>query len=230
MRHVASFKQFLSSGRLGPISVDLNLRQVADLLGTPQDWIFNYDSPFYWIYSEMDNDRPKLEICFSPDAPHPMYWFQIEDANDICETFHLFGESLAMTTDGLSGASTPADFLRSGAFDADKTTIYLDEYFELAIVTDRLVAFFYAWDDGEEDMGDDQKRAIFDGFGKRLDFAASDRLYRVDSIYSYHEGSTEREWTDRLLTRATCSIPQYLEMIGDPPDSIAQQVRIRENP
>lgn len=217
MRHVASFRHFLSTGRLGPISVDLNLRQVADLLGTPQDWIFNGDVPFYWIYSEIDSGCPKLEICFSPNAPHPIFWFQIEDAGDVRDTFHLFGQSLVMTADGLSGASTPAEYLRSGAFDVGKTTIYLDEDFVLAIVTDRLAAYFCARGDGEEDMSDDQKRAIIDGFGTGLDFTARDRLYRVDSIYSFHEGSTKREWTDSPLTRARCSIPQYLEMIGDPP-------------
>jgi hypothetical protein len=228
MRHVASFRQFLSTGRLGPISTDLNLRQVADLLGTPQDWIFNYDAPFYWIYSEIDNDRPKLEIAFSADAPHPVEWFQIEDANDICDTFHLFGQSLTMTTDGLSGASTPAEYLRSGAFDVDNTTLYLDEYFELAIVTDRIVVYFYRIDGAGDDMNGDEKRVIFGGFGKRLEFSKHDSVYRIDSIASHPEGGTAWRWADRLLTRATCSIPQYLGMIGDPPDSTAQLVRIQE--
>jgi hypothetical protein len=221
MRHVASFKQFLSTGRLGPISTDLNLRQVADILGTPQDWIFNYDSPFYWIYSEIDNDRPKLEIAFSADAPHPVVWFQIEDANDICDTFHLFGASLVMTTDGLSGASTPAAYLQSGAFDARKTTLYLDEYFELVIVTDRLVAFFYRTDDAGDDMNDEEKRAIFDGFGKCFDFREHDSVYRIACIELHSQGDAALKWADRLLTRATCSIAQYLGMLDDLPENVA---------
>jgi hypothetical protein len=225
MRHIASFKQFLATGRLGPISTDLNLRQVADLLGTPQDWIFSYyDTPPYWIYTEIDNDRPKLEIEFSLDAPHPVEWFQMEDASYICGPFHLFGRSLAMTTDGLSGESTPAEYLQSGAIDAATTTIYLDEYFELAIVTDRIVAFFYRTDGAGDDMSDDEKRLIFDGFGNGLDFREHDSVYRIDSIESHSEGHTTRRWSDRLLTRATCSIPQYLGMMGDPPEIAAADV------
>jgi len=224
MRHLCSFKQFLATGRLGPISTDLDMRQVADRLGTPQDWLFSrYDEPPYWIYSEIDNDRPKLEISFSLDTPHPVEWFQIEDANYICEDFHLFGQSLAMTSDGLSGASTPSEYLRSGALDAEKTTIYLDEYFELAIVTDRIVAFFYRQDGAGDDMSDDGKRVIFDGFGKGLDFREHDGVYRIDSIESHPEGGTAWRWSDRLLTRATCSIPQYLAMMDGTPDSVAPQ-------
>jgi hypothetical protein len=217
MRYLASLKAFLATGRLGPISTELNLRQVADLLGTPQDWIFNDDAPFYWIYSETGPGQASLEIAFSADAPHPVYWFQIEDAHSVGEVFNLFGEALAMTGDGLSGASTPAEFLRSGAFDPAKTKISLNEDFLLAIVTDHIIAYFNAGDDGEEEMSDEQKRLIFDGFGKGLDFRADDRLYRLNSIYSFHEGGTEREWTNLMLTDTTCSIAQYLAMIDGQP-------------
>lgn len=211
MRHLCSLKQFLATGRLGPISTDLNLRQVADLLGTPQDWIFNHDAPFYWIYSEGDRYRPYLELDFSAEPPHEMYWFQIENAEDIRDEFCLFGQMLAMTTDGLSGSSRPSDFLRCGAFDEASTVIHLSKYLELTIISGPVSIHFAGAESFEDELSDEAKEEIFATFGGACNFAHIDRLMGPGDIYSHRD--LQRASQDHVWTSASCSLRQYLSMI-----------------
>jgi len=212
IRHITSFRDFLSTGRPGPISPDLDLRDVADHLGTPQGWLFTDDAPHYWIYSEAGNDGPTLEIQFSATKPHPVHWFQIEDAGCIRGDVHLFGASLAMTTDGLSGASKPSDFLRSGAFSSVTTELHLGNDLELTITTDRIAVFFSGTKPREGRVPAD-KQVIYRDLGGRLDFTDRDRAYRLGCIYSFHTVAAARRSADALLTRATCSVQQYLSML-----------------
>lgn len=211
MRYLTSLKSFLATGRLGPISADLNARQVADLLGTPQDWLFNSHAPFYWIYSETDCYRPKLELQFSDEAPHHMYWFQIEDAEAIHGAFCLFGPMLAMTTDGLSGHSRPSDFLRSGAFDEASTVVQLSKYLELTIISGPVSIHFAGAESFEDELSDEAKEEIFATFGGECEFAHIDRLMGPGDIYSHRD--LQRASQDHVLTRTSCSLRQYLSMI-----------------
>jgi hypothetical protein len=111
---LASFKTFLTTGRIGPLHTDLTLPEVAMLLGRPGSWIIQSEDacPEYWTYG-------KLEISFDTSTPAPfqMRFFQIEFANSLegdCEVFSgPDGLDLVLALDGLHGQSKPSDFVRA---------------------------------------------------------------------------------------------------------------------
>ena len=75
MRHLVSFRQFLATGTLGPLTPGLGLLEVADLLGPPQDWVTEHAEryPLYWMYSDPNgSNAPRLEVQFAEDPPHAM--------------------------------------------------------------------------------------------------------------------------------------------------------------
>ncbi|MDI6027499.1 hypothetical protein QBK99_14975 [Corticibacterium sp. UT-5YL-CI-8] len=104
---LASFRQFLKTGCLGPLSTDMTLMDVARILRGPDDFVLSSDRvvPLYWCYN-------KLEISFAQDAPHRMEWFQIEHADDLEGDFEVIvDDMLAMTLDGFDAATKPSEFL-----------------------------------------------------------------------------------------------------------------------
>jgi hypothetical protein len=114
MSTLASFKSFLTTGRIGPLHTELTLPEVATLLGRPGSWITQPDDAFpaYWTFG-------KLEISFETQTPAPfqMRFFQIEYAASLegdCEVLRgPDGEFLVLGLDGLHGQSKPSDFLRA---------------------------------------------------------------------------------------------------------------------
>ena len=107
MRQIASFLEFLRTGRLGPLSTDCTPAQVARLLGVPGGYIVHdyRNWPTYWCYGD------HVEISFL-DERGKMDWFQIDRASSLEGEFFLVSENLAVTLDGFSGEMRPSSFLR----------------------------------------------------------------------------------------------------------------------
>ncbi len=70
MRQIASFLEFLRTGRLGSLSTDYTPAQVARLLGVPGGYIVQDDDtwPTYWGYGD------NVEISFLDECGN-MGWF-----------------------------------------------------------------------------------------------------------------------------------------------------------
>jgi hypothetical protein len=97
-KQLASFRDFLATGTLGPVSPAMKLSEVAKALGSPDGWnISEGDSvPVYWFFG-------KLEISFDSIAPYSMNWFQIEEASQLEGEFEPFTRQLKVSLDGFSG-------------------------------------------------------------------------------------------------------------------------------
>jgi len=214
MRQIVSLKHFLSTGQLGTIFPEMTLLDVARTLGAPQDFFINKDVrafPLHWGY---DSDGPVLEFNFLPDPPHNIDWFQIESAMALNGDFCRFGRELLLTTDGLTGRSTPSDFLKSGAFDEAATVVHLSQSLQLTIICGRISIHFDGAGDIEDALDTAEKEAIFSNFGRALDFKAIDALLEPVDIYSHAE--LRHAESDHVMTRATCSMTAYLAMLGTP--------------
>jgi hypothetical protein len=111
MAIIVSFKNFLRTGRLGPISIDLGPNDLGNILGSPDVMTVGNGLPFpdTWMYG-------KLEFCFvcdPDDAKKPLLWFfQIEYANQMtgdCEVIPVGGGGgggLVLRIDPTVGQST----------------------------------------------------------------------------------------------------------------------------
>lgn len=209
MRHIASLRHFLATGRLGPLSAGMTLAQVAQALGPPQAFgELGVDDllPLRWCY---EGDRSHLEIDFLPAQPHRVDRLRLEPAlgGEAC----LFGPNLLMTTDGFSYSSAPPVFLQCGAFDAAATTVELSEALDVTIVGEHASLRFGGAEDLAETLDPAAKNAIFADFGRGLDFREIDSLLGLVDICSY--AGRERGGRDDVQTRASCSMHDYLAMV-----------------
>lgn len=209
MRHIASLRHFLATGRLGPLSAGMTLAQVAQALGPPQAFGEPGSDdllPLRWCYQ---GDWSHLEIDFRPASPHRIDRFRVEPSlrGDFC----LFGPDLLMTTDGIKAGLTPSVFLRSGAFDAAAPIVELSEALDVTIVCEHISLRFGGAEDFAEALDPAARDAIFADFGQGLDFREIDALLVLVDICS-HAGR-ERGGRDDGPTRATCSMTDYLAMV-----------------
>jgi hypothetical protein len=211
MRYLASLRNFLATGRLGPLSAEMTLAQVAEALGPPQAFgALGIDDllPLRWCYAR---DGSLLEIDFQPAPPHQVDRLRLEPAlrGDFC----LFGPNLLMTTDGISGDSAPSVFLQCGAFDGDATIVELSETFEVTVVCAHISLHFGGGaEDFAETLDPAVKAAILANFGQGLDFREIDALLELGDICS--RPGTQRAGRDDVQSRATCSKHDYLAMVG----------------
>jgi hypothetical protein len=209
MRHIASFKQFLTTGRLGPLSAEMTLAQVAQALGAPQAFgALDVDDllPLRWCYA---SDGSHLEIDFQPASPHRIDWFRVKPSlwGDFC----LFGPDLLMTTDGITARSTPSVFLKSGALDEGTPIVELSEPLDVTIVGEHISLHFGGAEDYAEALDPAAKDAILASFGRGLDFREIDALLKLSDIRL--DPGARRVRRDHVHTRATCSMKDYLAMV-----------------
>ncbi|MEI9403983.1 hypothetical protein [Mesorhizobium argentiipisi] len=118
-KQVASFRDFLTTGALGPVSPDMRLIEVAQALGSPDGWNINEGDPIpvYWFFG-------KLEVSFDSIAPYSMNWFQIEGASQLEGEFEPLTRQLKVSLDGFSGATRPSEFLAAGLWDSAQASVY----------------------------------------------------------------------------------------------------------
>lgn len=98
----------MHTGVLGPVNVDLNMLEVAALLGPPKAWITDaYSSPvpIYWMYNY-------LEIEFQPDPPYAINWFQIEHPDALDRPRHRLADLLVLSMDRIDVAAAPSRMLK----------------------------------------------------------------------------------------------------------------------
>lgn len=108
MSTIVSFKEFLRTGRLGPISTDLGPNALAQVMGAPEAVLIGERLPFpdYWCYGP-------LEFCFvrGPSGQPQMDFFQIENADALsgdCEVVPVGRgtNTFILTVDPATGEST----------------------------------------------------------------------------------------------------------------------------
>jgi hypothetical protein len=118
-RQTASLRAFLQTGVLGPISFDLALLDIADLLGPPSWWTTDardYPFPLDWGYSD-------LGISFSSEPPHRIASLKINPAEVDGTQFHDLCPLLRLSLDDLPIHDRPSAMLGSGIWDLDSAEI-----------------------------------------------------------------------------------------------------------
>lgn len=205
-KQLVSFREFLKTGTLGPISTDIRMIEVAASLGVPDYW--TTDSavavPVYWGFG-------KLEICFAEDSPHRISWFQIEHAGYLEGEFEIITAELALALDGLTGSTKPSEFLSAGIWEPESTAVYcttLSGDVMLNICAGNIQIHFQVKLDQEIEKGikDNYMDRSFYNIINKID---SNTL--IDSIYSYNKNAkseipstldwemmTGRDYLDRL--------------------------------
>ncbi|SDP76068.1 hypothetical protein [Phyllobacterium sp. OV277] len=118
---IISFREFLKTGILGPLSTDMKLIDVAEALGVPTFFFLHPDTedvPVYWGYN-------KLEISFEVESPHPMQWFQIEHAGGLEGDFEAISDKILLALDGFNGDTKPSEFLLGELWNPDEVIVNL---------------------------------------------------------------------------------------------------------
>ena len=131
MNQIVSFREFLSTGKLGPISTEMTLKDVAKALGGPDGFIIHPDTPdvpIYWCYGN-------LEISFSEEPPYRMDWFQIEHADYLEGEFEKITENLIVALDGFGERTKPSQFLRAGLWANDEVKVLIGALSDDVILT-----------------------------------------------------------------------------------------------
>lgn len=56
-KQLASFRDFLATGVLGPVSPDMRLIEMAQALGSPDGWNISDGDPIpvYWFFGNLEN-------------------------------------------------------------------------------------------------------------------------------------------------------------------------------
>ncbi|MBB6469497.1 hypothetical protein HNQ96_005387 [Aminobacter lissarensis] len=110
MSKTASFRDFLKTGKLGPLETGKTLLAVADALGPPNWFQIHPDTklvPSYWGYG-------KVEISFDLDPPYEIQWFQIENAGELSGKHEAIAKDFKLALEGFSATTKPSEFLQAG--------------------------------------------------------------------------------------------------------------------
>ncbi|MBZ9816856.1 hypothetical protein [Mesorhizobium sp. CA7] len=185
-KQLASFRDFLATGILGPLSPEMKMIDVAKVLGTPDDWNVDDgdDVPLYRSFG-------KVEISFDIAAPYRMNWFQVECAAQLKGKFERVTERLKLSLDKFNGKTKPSEFLTAGLWDLKRTIVYyaaLSDDILLNICAGGIQIHFQV-DTSFIDDGDAVRHLEEAKLGQLL--RDIDPRTKVDSIYSYPQPATE---------------------------------------
>lgn len=210
MPHLATFRDFLKTGKLGLLTPTLDLRATSDLLGPPGDWAYSSKVdvfPLYWMYDGGLGCR--LEISFEPSPPHVMQWFQIDGAEGLRQDVHVFADRLALAMDGFHGRSRPSELLSSGIWENQTALLQFDPNDMMLVVSAGTVQIVFEVDSEDEDVPDGERRAMLaDAFGTNRCFAEIERHYRMTSIYAFPRREAA-SWPE-LPGQLSCAGDRYL--------------------
>jgi hypothetical protein len=209
MPHLASFRDFLKTGNLGPLTPTLDLRATSGLLGPPGDWVFISKEdgfPLYWMYQ--DGLRCRLEINFDPSPPHAMQWFQIDGAEGLRQAVHVFGNHLALAMDGFHGGCGPSELLASRVWETEKVLLQFDPKDLMLVVSAGTVQLIFEIADDEDGPTGERRAMLADAFGRNRCFAEIERHYQMTSIYAFPR--REAALWPELAGHVNCSGDRYL--------------------
>lgn len=186
-KQIVSFRDFLRTGNIGPVSPTMKMIEIAKLLGAPDDWMThdNDHAPLYWCYGN-------LEISFDKTPQHKMHWFQIENAGYLEGDYELIADSLVLSLDGFSGQTKPSEFLGSGLWSPDAVKVFyaaVSDDILLNICAGSIQIFYRVDTDFIEDK--DATRYLETTEIKQL-IGDIDGRTEIDSIYSYPHIATEK--------------------------------------
>ncbi|TGP26819.1 MULTISPECIES: hypothetical protein [unclassified Mesorhizobium] len=205
-KQLASFRDFLATGNLGPVAPDMALKDIAATLGPPDGWNVDDDHPVpvYWFFGN-------LEISFDSAAPYQMNWFQIEGATQLRGKSATLTGRLKLSLDGFCGETKPSEFLSAGLWDSRQATVYyaaLRDDILLNICTGCVQIHF-------------QVDTSFIGDREAIEYLGESTLSRlvrdvdsrtkVDSIYSYPQAATEE--MPGALNWRSLSGQDYLDLL-----------------
>ncbi|TPK92895.1 hypothetical protein FJ934_19850 [Mesorhizobium sp. B2-4-12] len=200
-KELASFRDFLRTGRLGPISPTLKMNEVAELLGIPA----HADSD-YWTFG-------KLEISFDEEAPHKMKWLQIEEAGYLAGDFEVFTDRLVLLLDNFNGYTKPSDFLRAGLWAPENATLFYTASLrdiELNICAGAIQIHFRVDADFIEDR--DAEKYLDSVTMSKL-VGDIDHRTKIDSIYSYSHPALEQ--ISGAIDWRPIDGRNYLDLVGN---------------
>ncbi len=179
-RQFVSFRDFLRTGKLGPVFHGMKVIEIAEVLGTP-----DHADPDYWTFG-------KLEISFDDETPCQMNWFQIEEAGYLEGDFEVLTETLALSLDGFNGNTKPSEFLAAALWPPEEVMVFYTAAggdIELNICAGPIQIHFRV----DADFIEDQD------IGKYLNSVTASQLISdidhrtaVDSIYSYPHPAVEQ--------------------------------------
>jgi hypothetical protein len=186
-KQLVSFRDFLKTGVIGPVSPGMKLIEVAKELGAPDGWITEHAEtiPPYWTFG-------KLEISFDEVPPYLMNWFQIEEAGYLEGDFDVLTDRLVLSLDGFNGTTRPSEFLSAGLWPPESAIVSyhgLSDDIALAISAGPIQLFFRVHTDfiADRDAAAHLDRTALPQLIKTID----EQVDMLDSIYSYPYRSIE---------------------------------------
>lgn len=199
-QHIASLREFLHTGALGPLNVNMTLLDVAALLGPPTDWIVDKPHcsvPFYWSYGP-------LEIEFHHNPPYAINWFQIEHPEAIARPRDELADRLLLSMDRIDISAPPSRMLRhfSGVRDVVVGTPKDHDWSTLEIYAGSICLIYLIADEAipAGEISPDEWLRHFD------------ENCRIDSIYSFRETAFERQSPKESYRNM--SAERYLAIVG----------------
>ncbi|MBZ9707852.1 hypothetical protein LB543_14080 [Mesorhizobium sp. ESP7-2] len=178
-KQLLSFRDFLKTGKLGPVSPGMTMAEIAAVLGAPE-----HADPNYWTFG-------KLEISFDGEAPYQMNWFQIEEAGYLKGDVEVLADGLALSLDGFSGKTKPSKFLDVGLWTADQAKVFYapcDDSILLNICAGPIQMHFRV---DADFIGDQNAETYLNSSVISQLIAEIDSRAILDSIYSYPYPKTE---------------------------------------
>ncbi|WP_209444633.1 hypothetical protein [Mesorhizobium erdmanii] len=176
---LVSFRDFLKTGRLGAVSPDMTMAEIADVIGIPE-----HAEPDYWTFG-------KLEISFDVEPPYRMNWFQIEEAGYLKGDLEALTDRLVLSLDGFSGKTKPSEFLEAGLWTPDQAKVfYAASGYDIGmnICAGTIQMHFHVPTDF---IADQDAEAYLSASSPSQSMAKIDSRAVLDSIYSYPHPKTE---------------------------------------
>lgn len=194
---VASFAEFLNTGRLGPMIPGMALNDVARVFGPPVQWLSGGTDtggsvPGYWRYLR------HLEVSFDFEMQPHCDWFQLEYGISLKGQAAQVCNNMVMVLDGLTGTSPISAYISTIA-DIDRVRVRLVD--KAGYPSPRIFV-------GDVEIGfncDDESfhREMTDAEQVRFVEAGSE----LDSVYSFHRNQRR---LDRLAREPMQDEPKLL--------------------
>lgn len=184
---IASFAEFLNTGRLGPMVPGMALNDVALAFGPPAQWLKGGmlpagPVPGYWRY------RRHLEVSFDfEERPH-CDWFQLEYGRSLAGQAAQVCDKMVMVLDGLTGTSPVSAYI-SAIADIDHVRVRLVDkagYPGPRVYVDDIEIIFNCDDELFRREMTEAEQVGFVEAGSEL-----------DSIYSFHRSQHRLNWLAR---------------------------------